>query len=73
MKKIVLMMLVAMVPFLTMAQKKAKKKKSTRTEINEGLNASYEFMVITGYELANVQEENRSVNSLSASKNDGFA
>ena len=69
MKKIVLMMLVAMVPFLTMAQKKAKKKKSTRTEINEGLNASYEFMVITGYELANDKEENRSANSTVASKN----
>ena len=51
MKKIVLMMLVAMVPFLTMAQKKAKKKKNVKTEINEGLNASYEFMVITGYQI----------------------
>ena len=70
MKKIVLMMLVAMVPFLTMAQKKAKKKKNVKTEINEGLNASYEFMVITGYELANNQEEKRSVNSPAASKND---
>jgi len=70
MKKIVLMMLVAMVPFLTMAQKKAKKKKNVKTEINEGLNASYEFMVITGYELANDQEEKRSVNSPAASKND---
>ena len=70
MKKIVLMMLVAMVPFLTMAQKKAKKKKNVKTEMNEGLNASYEFMVITGFELANNQEENRSVNSPAASKND---
>ena len=70
MKKIVLMMLVAMVPFLTLAQKKAKKKKSSRTEINEGLNASYEFMVITGYELANVQVESRSGNSPAASRND---
>ena len=70
MKNIVLMMLVAMVPFLTMAQKKAKKKKNVKTEINEGLNASYEFMVITGYELVNDQEENRSVSSPSASKND---
>jgi glucan phosphoethanolaminetransferase (alkaline phosphatase superfamily) len=70
MKNILLMMLVAMVPFLTMAQKKAKKKKNVKTEINEGLNASYEFMVITGYELVNDQEENRSVNSPSASKND---
>ena len=72
MKNIVLMMLVAMVPFLTMAQKKAKKKKNLKTEINEGLNASYEFMVITGYELVNDQEDNRSVNSPSASKNDNI-
>ena len=70
MKNIVLMMLVAMVPFLTMAQKKAKKKKSIRTEINEGLNASYEFMVITGYELANDKVESRSGNSPAASRND---
>ena len=70
MKKIVLIMLVAMVPFLTMAQKRSKKEKNVKTEINEELNASYEFMVITGYELANDQEENRSVNSPSPSKND---
>ena len=70
MKNIVLLMLVAMVPFFTMAQKKAKKKKNVKTEINEGLNASYEFMVITGYELVNDQEVNRSVNSPAASKND---
>ena len=70
MKKIVLLMLVAMVPFFTMAQKKAKKKKNVKTEINEGLNASYEFMVITGYELANDKVESRSGNSLAASRND---
>ena len=70
MKKIVLLMLVAMVPFFTMAQKKAKKKKNVKTEINEGLNASYEFMVITGYELAIVQEENRSGSSPAASRNE---
>ena len=70
MKKIVLMMLVAMVPFLAMAQKKAKKKKNVKTEINEGLNASYEFMVITGYELANDKVESRSGNSPAASRND---
>jgi glucan phosphoethanolaminetransferase (alkaline phosphatase superfamily) len=69
MKKIVLLILVAMVPLLTMAQKKAKKKKNVKTEINEGLNASYEFMVITGYEFLNDQEVNRSVNSPAASKN----
>ena len=33
MKKIVLMMLVAMVPFLTMAQKRSKKNKEVKTEI----------------------------------------
>ena len=33
MKKIVLMMLVAMVPFLTMAQKRSKKNKDVKTEI----------------------------------------
>ena len=70
MKKIVLLMLVAMVPFFTMAQKKAKKKKNVKTEINEGLNASYEFMVITGYELANDKVESRSGNSPAASRND---
>ena len=70
MKKIVIMMLVAMVPFLTMAQKKSKKKKNVKTEINEGLNASYEFMVITGYELANDKVESRSGNSPAASRND---
>ena len=68
MKKIVLMMLVAMVPFLTMAQKKAKKKKNVKTEMNAELNASYEFMVITGYELAK-DEVNRTGNSSTASKN----
>ena len=70
MKKIVLIMLVAMVPFLTMAQKKAKKKRNAKTEVNEGLNASYEFMVITGYELANDKVESRSGNSPAASRND---
>ena len=53
-----------------MAQKKAKKKKNVKTEINEGLNASYEFMVITGYELANDKVESRSGNSPAASRND---
>jgi len=69
MKKIVLMMLVAMIPFLTMAQKRSKKGKKVKTEINEGSKASYEFMVITGYELAKVQDENRIANSPAASKN----
>ena len=45
MKKITLMLLVAMVPFLTMAQKRSKKDKTEKT------HASYEFMVITGYQM----------------------
>jgi len=51
MKKIVLMMLVAMVPFLTMAQKRSKKGKNTKIEKVAESNASYEFMVIIGYEM----------------------
>ena len=50
MKKITLMLLVAMVPFLTMAQKRSKKGKE-KTEKIDNSNASYEFMVITGYEI----------------------
>ena len=72
MKNIALMMLVAMVPFLTMAQKKAKKNKRVQNEINEGSNASYEFMVITGYEFSKVQEESRTGSSPAASNNNGI-
>ena len=50
MKKITLMLLVAMVPFLTMAQKRSKEGKDNFEKINNS-NASYEFMVITGYEI----------------------
>ena len=50
MKKIVLMMLVAMVPFMTMAQKKSKKGKKNKIEKVDNSNATYEFMVISGYE-----------------------
>ena len=46
MKKLTLVMLVAVVPFLTMAQKRAKKGKVKATE---DISASYEFMVIKGY------------------------
>ena len=63
-------MLVALVPFLAIAQKKAKKNKKVKTEINEVLNASYEFMVITGHEPATHLEEGKIGNSPSASKND---
>ena len=51
MKKIVLMLLVAMVPFLTMAQKRSKKGKKVKTEEIVKSNSSYEFMIITGYEM----------------------
>ena len=51
MKKITLMLLVAMVPFLTMAQKRSKKAKE-KTE--KSYNTSFEYMVISGYSLAKV-------------------
>ncbi len=44
------MLLVAMVPFLTMAQKRSKKGKE-KTEKIDNSSASYEFMTITGYEI----------------------
>ncbi len=50
MKKLILLMLVAMIPFLTMAQKRSKKGK-VKTEKIDNSNASYEFMTITGYEI----------------------
>ena len=51
MKKIVLMMLVAMVPFLTMAQKRSKKEKNVKTEKIVESNSTYNFMVIIGQEM----------------------
>ena len=51
MKKIIIMMLVAIVPLLTIAQKRIKKDKKTKTEKVAKSNATYEFMVITGYEI----------------------
>jgi hypothetical protein len=57
MKKIVLMMLVAMVPFLTMAQKKAKKHKSTKTETTDrSSGVTSNFMIIKGVEVDMTQE-----------------
>ena len=58
MKKIVLMMLVAMIPFLTMAQKRSKKGKQVETEKVVESNSSYDFMIITGYEMT-IEEEAR--------------
>ena len=53
MKKITLIMLVAMVPLLTMAQKKSKKGKKNKIEKVDNSNATYEFMVISGFEIDN--------------------
>ena len=50
MKKITLMLLVAMVPFLTMAQKKTKKGKKNKIVKVDNSNATYEFMVLSGFE-----------------------
>jgi hypothetical protein len=51
MKKIVLMLLLAMVPFLTMAQKRSKKGKNVKTEKIVESNSTYNFMVIIGHEM----------------------
>ena len=50
MKRLTILMLVAMIPFFTMAQKRSKKNKDKTIEKTQ---ATYEFMVITGYELVN--------------------
>ena len=50
MKNITLMFLVAMVPFMTMAQKKSKKGKQNKIEKVDNSNATYEFMVLSGFE-----------------------
>tara|TARA_B110000459_G_C16400154_1_gene398273 strand:- start:216 stop:644 length:429 start_codon:yes stop_codon:yes gene_type:complete len=51
MKNIVLILLIAMVPFSTMAQKRSKKGKKVKTEKIVESNSSYDFMVITGNEI----------------------
>ena len=55
MKKIVLMLLVAMVPFLTMAQKRSKKDKQAVEQVKKS-NASVEFMMIKGIEIPMINE-----------------
>ena len=51
MKKLVLLMLVAMVPFLTMAQKRTKKEKNTKTETTDkSSDAKVNFMILKGVE-----------------------
>ena len=59
MKKITLILLVAMLPFLTMAQKRVKKGKKDKIEKVDNSNATYEFMVITGYEIPINEDANR--------------
>ena len=58
MKKLTLLLLVAVVPFLTMAQKKSKKR-SKSDKISNSTNAvsAYEFMVIKGAEIDMSNEE----------------
>ena len=51
MKKIVLMMLVAMIPFLTMAQKRSKKGDKQAVEQTTSSKATVEYMVIKGIEI----------------------
>ena len=46
MRKFTLLVIVAMVPYFTMAQKRSKKGKKDVETV-----ASYEFMIITGYEI----------------------
>ena len=57
MKKLVLLTLIAMVPFLTMAQKRTKKTKETKTETtNNSSDAKVNFMIIKGVEVDMSQE-----------------
>ena len=57
MKKLVILMLVAMVPFLTMAQKRTKKDKETKTETTDrSSGVTSNFMIIKGVEVDMTQE-----------------
>ena len=56
MKKIILLILVAIVPFLTMAQKRSKK--NTKTE-KISSSSTYEFMVIIGSEIKSSKPNNK--------------
>ena len=61
MKKLILLMLVAMVPYFTMAQKRSKKEKKAKTEKVFNADASYKFMVITGMEISRPPAKEREV------------
>ena len=56
MKKIVLMLLVVMVPFLTIAQKRSKKEDKQSVEQVKKSNASVEYMMIKGIEISMINE-----------------
>ena len=57
MKKLVILILVAMVPFLTMAQKRTKKDKETKTESTDrSSSVTSNFMIIKGVEVDMTQE-----------------
>jgi len=56
MKKITLMLLVAMVPFLTMAQKRSKKDNKQSSEQIKKSKASVEYMMIKGIEISMTNE-----------------
>ena len=59
MKKTVLLILIAIVPYFTMAQKRSKKTKET----SQSSASNYDFMVITGFHIAAAEvEERRSPN-----------
>ena len=54
MKNILLLMLVAIVPYFTMAQKRSKKSNESFAK-----TSSYDFMLITGYHVASAEIESR--------------
>lgn len=62
MKNITLVLLLAILPFLTMAQKKSKKGKKVKVENIDNSNASYEFMVLSGFERQIDKDASRKVN-----------
>jgi hypothetical protein len=52
MKKFILLMLVAMIPFLTMAQKRSKKNKNTKVETTDASSdTKATFMILKGVEI----------------------
>ncbi|MBT3621691.1 MAG: hypothetical protein HN535_02950 [Flavobacteriales bacterium] len=73
MKKIVLMMLVAMIPFLTMAQKRSKKGKNTKVEKVVQSKSNVEFMVIKGIEYPRKSKQSNEEEILLSEETKGLA